>query len=567
MLPTSPDPTLLTDDTVATLLAAHGFDVPADDLREIGATARAMLEQALAWDALEPFDHEPWSHWFDAERLAAQRPSGAPDERPGARTASEPASGSQAANLDGPDLAFADAVDQAAWLRAGGSSVALVRSYLERIERHDPHLRSFITVTGERALRAAERADAELRAGRDRSALHGIPFAVKDQMLVDGVRLTGGSRVLSDVTGDRTASAVARLEAAGAVFLGTLNTHEFHAGPTRDFPFGAARNPWDTERSPGASSSGPAAAVAAGLVSFSLGGDTGGSIRGPAAFCNLVGLKPTWGRVSRDGVIPLAWSLDCVGPLARSTRDVAAILRVTAGPDQRDPTASHASVDDYAAHLGAADLRGVRIGVIDEMMDEGGVSADALTATRAALDVLRELGATVTHVSLPLLSVAQQVCSALVLAEAASHHRRWLRERYLDYDVNTRVGFLAGAVTPAFVAAHAGRMRTAIAQQLMALLEDVDVLAGPAADAAHRLDTPRRRGADQGPAGTPATPLPQAYNLAGVPSLSVPCGFDPAGLPLGLQLASRHFDEATLLRVADAYERAMPWRARWPNIT
>ena len=566
MPPTEPDPTLLTDDAVATLLAAQGFAVPPADLREIADTARAMLEQALAWDAHEPFDDEPWSHWFDAERLATARPAAATGEQRAASTPAEAAAGSPAAALTGPDLAFADAVDQAAWLRAGGSSVSLVRLYLERIERHDPHLRSFITVTAARALRAAERADGERRAGRLRSPLHGIPFAVKDQMLVDGVRLTGGSRVLRDVTGERTATAVARLEAAGAVFLGTLNTHEFHAGPTRDFPFGAARNPWDTERSPGASSSGPAAAVAAGLVTFSLGGDTGGSIRGPAAFCNLVGLKPTWGRVSRDGVIPLAWSLDCVGPLARSTRDVAAILGVIAGPDQRDPTASHASVDDYPAHLGAADLRGVRVGVVDEMMDEGGVSADALAATRAALDALRELGASVTRVSLPLLPVAQQACSALVLAEAASHHRRWLTTRYLDYDVNTRAGFLAGAVAPAFVAAHAGRMRTAIAKQLVALFDHVDVVAGPSADAARRLDAPHRRGADRGPAGKPATPLPQAYNLAGVPSLSVPCGFDPAGLPLGLQLATRHFDEATLLRVADVYERATPWRGRRPAL-
>ena len=557
-----PDSTHLDDALVARLLAAQGFDVPAADLREIADTARAMLGQALAWDALDPHDHEPWSHWFEAERAATERPPAAASALGGAgRTRGDVATAPADA-----DLTFADAHDQGAYLRAGGSAVTLTRSSLERAERLDPHLRAFITLTPERALAAAERADAELRVGRVRSPLHGIPFAVKDQMHVDGVRLTGGSRVLRDAVGARTATVVARLEAAGAVFLGTLNTHEFHAGPTRDFPYGAARNPWDTERSPGASSSGSAAAVAAGLCTFSLGGDTGGSIRGPAAFCNLVGLKPTWGRISRDGVIPLAWSLDCVGPLARSTRDVAAILTIAAGPDERDPTASHARVDDYAAHLGASDLRGVRIGVIEEMMDEGGVSVDALASTRAALEVLRDLGASVTTVSLPLLGVAQQVCSALVLAEAASFHRRWLVQRYHDYDTNTRVGFLAGAVTPALVAAHAGRIRTAIAKQLTALFDRVDVLAGPAADAAHRLDQPRRRGADRADGGKPATPLPQAYNLAGIPSLSVPCGFDPNGLPLGLQLATRHFDEVTLLRVADAYERAMPWRGRWPSV-
>ena len=567
-MPTTPtNPPHLSDDVVAALLAAQGYDVPVSDLREIADTVRTTLEQALAWDALDPFDHEPWSHWFEADRSSDHQPAHAADEARDARHAPGPVPSTPSPDLTGTDLAFADACDQAAWLRAGGSAVTLVRTYLERIERFDHHLRSFITVTAERALHAAERADAELRAGRVRSPLHGVPFAVKDQMFVEGVRVTGGSRVMQGVIGKRTATAVARLEEAGAIFLGTLNTHEFHAGPTRDFPFGVAKNPWDTERSPGASSSGPAAAVAAGLCSFSLGGDTGGSIRGPASFCNLVGLKPTWGRVSRAGVIPLAWSLDCVGPLTRSTRDAAAVLRVIAGPDALDPTASHTPVDDYAHHLGTADLRGVRVGVIDEMMDEDGVSADALAATRTAVDALRELGATVTTVRLPLLPVAQQVCTALVLAEAGSHHRRWLRERYLDYDTNTRVGFLAGAIAPGLVAAHAGRMRTAIAKQLLALFDHVDVLAGPAADAANLLDATLRRGARSGPGKKPATPLPQAYNLAGVPSLSVPCGFDPDGLPLGLQLATRHFDEATLFRVADAYERVAGWRAKRPDLT
>jgi aspartyl-tRNA(Asn)/glutamyl-tRNA(Gln) amidotransferase subunit A len=581
----SADPQRFADDLVATLLAAQGLEVPEGDLREVGDTVRDMLDHAVAWERHEPFGHEPWSPSTLWERGLA-RDGKPPHPAPGAPVAAardhdavaptsvaaaRPAAGAPCAGRTDPrhlaaiDLAFADAHDQAVWLRAGRSSVELAGTYLERIARLDGQLRAFITVTGDRALEAAARADAELRAGRARSPLHGLPFAVKDQMLIEGVRVTGGSRVLRDVIGERTATVVARLEDAGAVFLGTLNTHEVHAGPTREFPFGVARNPWDTERSPGASSSGPASAVAAGLCSFSLGGDTGGSIRGPAAFCGLVGLKPTWGRVSRDGVIPLAVTLDCVGPLTRSTRDSAVILRAIAGADARDATASHAPVDDYASRLGAADLRGVRVGVIGEMMDEAGVSADALAATRTALDALRELGAITTTVSLPLLPIAQQVCTALVLVEAASHHRRSLREHYLDFDVNTRVGFLAGAIAPGIVAAHAARMRTAVAEQLEGLLEQVDVLAGPSADAANRLDEPLRRGPRRGPGG-PATPLPQAYNLAGVPALSVPCGYDPDGLPLGLQLAARHFDEATLLRVADAYERATPWRERRPDL-
>jgi aspartyl-tRNA(Asn)/glutamyl-tRNA(Gln) amidotransferase subunit A len=421
-------------------------------------------------------------------------------------------------------------------------------------------------VRADDARRDAERATDELRAGRDRGPLHGIPFAVKDQMLVAGVRVTGGSRVLADHVADRDATVVARLKAAGAVFLGTLNTHEFHAGPTRRPPYGVARNPWDPERSPGASSSGSAVAVAAGLCTFALGGDTGGSIRGPASFCNLVGLKPTWSRVPRDGVIPLAWSLDAVGPLTRTVEDAALVLEAIAGRDARDPTSSAAPVDAYARALGP-DLRGVRVGVVDEMMDPEGADAETLQVVEAAIATLASLGAEVRRVGVPLLRHAQDVATTLVLTEAASYHRKWLATRAADYDANTRVGFLTGAVLPAGVASLAARMRTAIARQVLAALADVDVLAGPAADAASPLQGAPRRPLTVATPAPYRTPLPQAFNLAGVPALSVPCGFTEAGLPIGLTLGARHFAEAKLLQVAHAYERATTWHRRWPTWT
>ncbi|MCO5173411.1 MAG: amidase family protein [Trueperaceae bacterium] len=450
--------------------------------------------------------------------------------------------------------------------------VELTEAYLARIRAVDGQLRSFITVLEDEAREAAGRSAERLRAGERRSRLDGIPFAVKDQMLIEGVRVTGGSRVLADFVGSRDATVVRRLREAGAVLLGTLNTHEFHSGMTRDPLFGKVRNPWNLERSPGASSSGSAAAVAAGLCSFSLGGDTGGSIRAPASYCGVVGLKATWSRVSRDGVIPLAYSMDCVGPLARRVEDTALVLEHLAGADPADPTCSRLPVPRYSEAL-SGELSGLRVGVIAEMLDPSVVQPAAIATTEAAVAVLRELGATVTTVSVPLLHQTRFISVALVMAEAASHHRKWLLERYEDYDVNTRTNFLTGALLPAGALGQAQRMRALVARQVVSSLEEVDVLVGPTADAAFPLrprDPLPLREEVRASLRMPAMasgPQTRVFSLSGHPSLSVPCGFDPDGLPLGLQLATRHFDEATLLRVAHAYEARTPWHTRRPAFT
>ena len=471
-------------------------------------------------------------------------------------------------------IAFASAAEQARWFRSGRSTpVEVVSTYLVRIERLDPTLRSLITVRAEAARAAARRATDEIRAGAARSPLHGIPFVVKDQMLVEGMRVTGGSRVLEDHVADRTATVVRRLEEAGAILLASANTHEFHAGPTRRPPYGVTRNPWNVEHSPGASSSGSAAAVAGGLCTFALGGDTGGSIRGPASFCNLVGLKPTWSRVSRDGVFPLSWQLDCVGPMTRSVEDAANVLQVIAGADPADLTASAAPVPAYAGALpdpsndAPSDvLDGVRVGVVEEMMDRDGVDAETLLLVEAAVETLASLGASVQRVSVPDLRHAQRVANVLALADGASFHRPWLLRSYDAYDVNTRTGFVAGAVVPSFVVSQAARMRTRIAKQVVAALGGVDVLVGPAADVAGRIVEGARRPVAEPVPGPYRTPLPQAFNLAGVPAASVPCGFGPGDLPVGMTVASRHFRESDLLRVAHAYERSTTWHDRWPNL-
>ncbi|UCH27008.1 MAG: amidase [Trueperaceae bacterium] len=475
--------------------------------------------------------------------------------------------------MNADELAFLPLSEQAGRIGRGElSPVELTECYLERIARCDDSLKAFITVLADDALAAASEAEAEILAGGRRSPLHGIPFAVKDQILIEGVRVTGGSRILADHVADRDATVVARLKEAGAVLLGTLNTHEFHMGPTRDFPFGTPRNPWNLERTPGGSSSGSAAAVAAGLCSFSLGGDTSGSIRGPAAYCGVVGLKATWSRVSRDGVFPLAWSFDCVGPLARSALDAALVLQALAGRDPMDPTSSGESVPDYAAAL-TDDLDGVRVGVVEEMMTEPYTGTEARDAVEAALEVLRSLGATVRPVRLPLMDDSKYAISPLVLLEASGHHRPKLLESYHEYDYNTRIRLMVGAALPSGVAAQAERARVAVTRQVLEALEEVDVLVGAAASG----------GAPALARGEPITSKEEAtfvlfgtgavaghhsrvFSLAGVPALSVPCGFDADGLPLGLHVAGRYFDETAVLRVAHAYGKANTWSRNRPPL-
>ena len=395
-----------------------------------------------------------------------------------------------------------------------------------------------------------------------------MTVAVKDQMLVAGIRMTGGSRVLDDVVAQRDATVVARLRAAGAVILGTLNTHEFHAGPTRDFPFGTPRNPWNLDYAPGGSSSGSASAVAAGMCTVSLGGDTGGSIRGPAAHCGIAGLKPTWSRVSRHGVIPLAPTMDVVGPLGRRVDDVAHVLGVIAGADPLDPTASRVLVDTYVEPV-TTDLRDVRVGVIEELLDPSTVSAEVIANTEAALAALAERGARLERVRIPLLPHAMELMWALVMGEAVGYHRHWLRERYGRYDANTRTRLVAGAILPHGVVDSAQRLRARLAGQVAAALRDHDVLVSPTAEVAPRLTSGGTAAASApgGPSPLVAPPTYQAFNLSGHPALSVPSGFGRDGLPLGLQIAGRHFDERLVFKVARTYEEAAPWHHGRPGDT
>jgi aspartyl-tRNA(Asn)/glutamyl-tRNA(Gln) amidotransferase subunit A len=438
------------------------------------------------------------------------------------------------------------------------SPVEVTRTLLRRIERLDPALHAFVTLTADRALADARAAEEALR-HNDARPLLGIPVAHKDIYCTRGIRTTGGSALLADWTPEDDATCVRRWQEAGTVLLGKLITHEFAFGlqlPGHRFP--PARNPWNLEHIPGGSSSGSGAALAAGLVVGATGSDTGGSIRGPAAFCGIVGLKPTYGRVSRHGVLTLSWTLDHAGPMARTVEDCAYLLQALAGHDAADPASSRVPVDDYLTPLGR-DIRGVRVGVPRSYFFEG-IDAEVARAFEDALETLRGLGAEVRDVTIPSLQTTPAFL-LIVLAEAFAYHERDIREHPELYGEVLRERILAGALVTAAEYTQAQRLRAQLCREMAAVLRDVDVLATPTTT-------------------TPATPFTLAqdpefgfprsnmlpFNATGLPTLALPCGFTSSGLPLSFQLAAQPFAEGLVLRVGHAYEQATPWHTRRPPV-
>lgn len=446
------------------------------------------------------------------------------------------------------------------------SPVEVTDAYLTRIEHLDPTLNSYIRVLPESARATARAAEAEIAAGRWRGPLHGVPLGIKDLFDLAGVPCTMGSRILRDNVPDTDATCVARLEAAGAVILGKHNLHEFAFGITSENPhFGAVRNPWQTDRVPGGSSGGTAAAVAAGLCAAGLGSDTGASIRAPASFCGVVGLKPTYGRVSRAGALPLAWSLDHVGPLARSVADCALVLQAIAGPDPRDPSASPTAVPDFSAELDRG-ARGLRVGVPREHFFDL-VEPDVARLVHAAIATLERLGAEVREVSLPRAVHAQVAGNVIMSVEAATWHAAWLRERPGDYGADVRQRIRGGLLVRATEYLNSQQLRTLLQADFAAAFEQVDVVVGPTvplvAPAIGRTFEPGGpfNVAPRGIANRATVPC----NLTGGPAISVPCGFSD-GLPVGLQIMGPAFGEPLVLRAAAAYEAAGPWRGQHPPL-
>ena len=439
------------------------------------------------------------------------------------------------------------------------SSAELVRACLERIDRYDKTLGTFITLTADAATEEATRADARLAAGEDSGPLHGIPIALKDLFDTAGVRTTAGSRILADRVPAEDAAAVARLRTAGCVLLGKLNLHEWAFGVTNQNPhFGPTVNPYDPTRIPGGSSGGSAAALAAGFCYLAPGTDTGGSIRIPAALCGVAGLKPTYGRVSVRGVIPLAWTLDHAGPLARTTTDLALALNAMAGHDALDPLSVDTPTEDYTRDLEKG-ARGLRALVpANHFFDD--VDPEVERAVREAIATLRSLGATIEERPLPMVDRLDFAQSMIIRADAAAYHSEDVRVRSADIGVDVLERLRNGERVTGVQYAQARHERDLLRYAWTALLGECDVILTPTT----RVPAPPRSGEDAVAMAARLTANTSPFNLTGLPTVSVPCGFTSAGLPIGLQLAAGPWREALVLRAARAYERATKWHERLP---
>ena len=469
--------------------------------------------------------------------------------------------------MDATELCYLSAVELGSLIGAKKvSPVEVVQAHLERIEATEDTLNSFITRPGEEALEAARQAESEIAAGNHRGVLHGVPVGLKDLYYVAGMPNTSGSRIFDDFVPDHDGSSAASLKEAGAILMGKLNLHQFAFGPTgHNADYGHMHNPWDTERVAGGSSGGSGSAAAAGQCAITLGTDTGGSIRIPSALCGLAGLKPTYGRVSRYGLVSLSWSLDHPGPMARTVQDCAAALQVLAGYDPRDPASADEPVPDYMEAL-SEDLAGLKVGVPREYF-EVPLDAGVEKSVRVALETLEGLGTEVVEVAWPMYHRSADISKIILYAEAAAYHRDLLMRRGEEYDPSVRWRFESGLFISGPDYLRALRHRREYTEATRELFQEVDLLAGPMEPVVAPLieaDSIDVNGEQVGviPALTQYT---RPFNLTGFPALTVPCGLVD-DMPVGLQLAARPFDEATAMRAGYAYQQATDWHQRRPPV-
>jgi aspartyl-tRNA(Asn)/glutamyl-tRNA(Gln) amidotransferase subunit A len=440
------------------------------------------------------------------------------------------------------------------------SPVEVTEAALARIERLEPSVNAFIKVTAESARHAARAAEAAILAGNHLGPLHGIPIGIKDLYATSGVATTYGSPLYADWVPDFDAAAVERLKRAGAVLVGKTNLHELAYGSTSaNAHYGAVHNPWRLDHHPGGSSGGSSAAVAAGMVYGAMGSDTGASIRQPAACVGVVGIKPTFGRVSKYGALPLSWSQDHAGPLTRTVRDAALILQALAGHDSRDPTSVQRPVPDFTAGLDAG-IKGVRIGIARDFFFED-CDPEVVAAVEAALAVLEGQGAVLEEVALPDMAAAYTIGTITIAVEGAAYHAANLRERPEAFSDELRASFELGSFYSGVDYVQAQRLR----RQLM--VAGARAMAGFAAvvmPTSPVAATPIASSPPEHAMLRPRNTMP--FNVLGLPAISVPCGFTSGGLPIGLQIAGHAFDEAGVLRVAQAYEQATDWHERRPPL-
>ena len=447
------------------------------------------------------------------------------------------------------------------------SPVEIVEAHLSRIRATEPTLNSFITLLPDAALAAARQAERDIAAGRYRGPLHGIPVALKDLFHTGGVRTTSGSRIYDTFIPARDCTVAARLREAGAILLGKLNMHQFAYGPTGENPdYGHMHNPWNPDLVSGGSSGGSGSAAAAGQCPITTGSDTGGSIRIPAALCGIVGLKPTYGRVSRHGLTPLAWTMDHPGPMTRTVEDAAITLYEIAGHDPQDVASADRPVPVYPEAL-RREIRGLRIAAPRQYFDAP-LDPEVRQSVQNALATLESLGAEVREADFPEFNDAAAISTTTLMAEASAAFRDLLRSDAPQIYEPVRLRLEAGLFISAADYLRAQQARAGFNRAVRRLLTDADLIAGPSAPITAPPLLQQQVLAGEQEIGTVAalTQYTRPYNLTGNPAISVPCGFSTNNLPIGLQLAARPFDETALLRAAHAYEQATPWHTRRPPL-
>ena len=449
------------------------------------------------------------------------------------------------------------------------SPVALVEAYLERIDRLDSRVHAYITVCGESALAEARTAEREIASGRYRGPLHGVPIGLKDQFYTKGVRTTGGTRIHADLIPDEDATIVRRLKDAGAIMLGKHNMAEFAMGGTREHPYGNPRNPWDLERIPGHSSSGSGIAVAASMCAAAIGEDTGGSGRIPAAACGITAIRPTHGRISRHGTLPMSWSMDCASPMARTAEDCALLLEVVAGHDPLDSTSSRLPVPRYASAL-RGDIGQMRVGVVRELLPPESADAGVRATFDESVGVFEQLAGSVEEVSIPLIDLAAPIFVATCDTDGAQVHFDSIRQRPQDYDSASRARLMSASLVSAGLYNVAQRARGLLRAQMMAALERVDVLLSPMSFgppptlAGERAVFESKEDVIARQFGSRSFTTP--HSLAALPAMTVPCGFNSVGTPVGLHIAGRPFEEQTVLDAGFAFQSVTDWHEQRPSL-
>jgi len=448
------------------------------------------------------------------------------------------------------------------------SPVDVVKAHLTRIEAFEPALNSFITLLPEQAMGEAREAEREIQAGQYRGPLHGIPIGLKDVFQVKGVRNTSGSKIFDHFVPDFDSTVALKLKEAGAILLGKLNLNQFSYGTTGENPdYGNMHNPWELDRVTGGSSGGAASATASAQCALAMGTDTGGSIRIPSALCGLVGLKPTYGRLSRYGITPLSWSQDHPGPITRTVEDCALVMNAVAGYDPRDTSSANISISDFTQAL-TNKIKGLKVGVPKEFFEEP-IDSEVEHSVRNAIELLSQLGAEVLEISWPMYHESKAISSTILMAEATTYHSQLMKQHSSNLDPKVRLRLEAGYFISAVDYLQAQRARRLFYQRSCDLFKKVNLLAGPTVPIpACKIGTEEVQIGKTRLGVLPAlSQYTRSFNLTGFPTITVPCGFSKNGLPIGFQMAGKPFDEMTVLRAAFAYEQATDWHQRRPMIS